>query len=742
MRRSRLQIAICLGLYLATHAAPAAASTAPADAPAATDGAMAADAAASAAAESADAARPRRDANEMPAVEVVGTPERLREQPGSATILDQADLQRARTLTVNEALRRVPGVHVRDEEGFGLRPNIGIRGQNPTRSTKTLLLEDGLPAAYAPYGDNASYYHAPFDRYARIEVLKGAGMLRFGPQLTSGVVNYITPEPPAEFGGSAQLMGGNRDHVNGHLSLGGGGALFDLIRKQGDGARDNITLEQTDLNAKYVVELGDAGALTLRANWIDEDSQLTYSGITDAELANFGREYNPFENDRFDTRHQGASATHALDLGANAVLDTSVYWFNFDRDWWRQSSTTSDTQCGNAFRDARFRGAAVDPNACNSRQGRLREYYSRGIEPRLEAWTEAFGADHAIEAGVRFHAETQQRRQVNATTPDGSSGATVELNRRTTDATAAYLSDRMAWGAFALQPIVRFESIDYTRENQLSGAAGEDTLDQWIPGLGFTWDFGADYTLFGGVHRGFSPPRAEDLIDNAGGTVDVDAEQSLNLELGVRGDLTANVALEAALFRTDFSNQVVVGSIAGGSTPLAQGETLYQGAELALAWSADGAFGLGGTPYARAALTWLGTAEQQTAFVAVSNNQPIAGSGGDQRLPYAPRGLATVSAGYRKGAWDAFVEMQAVDDQYADFANTAAPVVDGSGQLGRIAGYAIWNLTLNWVPDPDAGWSAFAAVKNAADREYIVDRTRGIQIGSPRQYVVGLRYAF
>ncbi|MBL8273132.1 MAG: TonB-dependent receptor plug domain-containing protein, partial [Xanthomonadales bacterium] len=292
----------CVGIGIALCLLPAGIPPVVAAVDAAASNALAAAAAGpEATADAADAARTRRDTNAMPEVEVIGTAERLREQPGSATILDQDSLQRARTLTVNEALRRVPGVHVRDEEGFGMRPNIGIRGQNPTRSTKTLLLEDGLPAAYAPYGDNASYYHAPFDRYARIEVLKGAGMLRFGPQLTSGVVNYITPDPPQAFGGYAQLMAGNRDYFNGHVSLGGGGALFDLIRKQGDGARDNITLEQTDLNAKYVAELGDAGALTVRANWIDEDSQVTYSGITDAELAAFGREYNPFENDQFDS---------------------------------------------------------------------------------------------------------------------------------------------------------------------------------------------------------------------------------------------------------------------------------------------------------------------------------------------------------------------------------------------------------------------------------------------------------
>jgi len=688
----------------------------------------------------ADATRAPRAEDAMPQVVVVGTPERRREQPGSATVLDQEQLERARTLTISEALRRVPGVNVRDEEGFGLRPNIGIRGQNPTRSTKTLLLEDGLPAAYAPYGDNASYYSAPFDRYARIEVLKGVGMLRFGPQLTSGVVNYITPEPPDEFGGLVQLMGGNRDYFNGRAQIGGGGALLDLIHKQGDGARDNIELEQTDLNAKYVAELGAAGALTLRANRLTEDSVVTYSGITDAELANFGREYNPFGNDNFEVERYGGSATHEIDFGASALLTTSAYWFYFDRDWWRQSSTTTDTQCGNAFRDARLRGDAVDPDTCNSRQGRLRTYYTRGIEPRLALWAEGWGAEHAIELGLRYHDESQQREQINATSPTGTTGTRVENNKRTTDAWSGYVSDRIAWGDFALQPIVRYEAIDYTRDNQLTGAAGDDSIDQFIPGLGFTFDFDDALTLFGGVHRGFSPPRAEDIIDNAGGSVDVDAEKSTNIELGLRGEFWDDFSFEGALFRNDFSNQLVVGSIAGGNTPLAEGETLYQGVELVLDWRGDSAFGGTGTPYARAALTSLFTAEQRTPFISVANGQPVAGSGNDRRLPYAPRGLATLAAGYRRGAWDASVEMQAVDDQYADFANTVAPAANG--QVGRIGGHAIWNLALNWIPEDGEGWSAFAAVKNAGDREYIVDRTRGIQVGNPRQYLVGLRYTF
>ncbi|WP_304908020.1 TonB-dependent receptor plug domain-containing protein, partial [Methylotenera sp.] len=81
----------------------------------------------------------------LPRVDVIGTQEQLLKTPSSATIIKQEELESSHVLTINEALRKAPGVVVRDEEGLGIRPNISIRGLNPTRSTKVLLLEDGIP---------------------------------------------------------------------------------------------------------------------------------------------------------------------------------------------------------------------------------------------------------------------------------------------------------------------------------------------------------------------------------------------------------------------------------------------------------------------------------------------------------------------------------------------------------------------------------------------------------------------
>lgn len=527
----------------ANAAAPASSAADPATAPAAAGATVTAG---------------RAPRGEIEIVTVLGKLDRTDALPGSHQTLDSKTLSEAHVMTTSEALRKVAGVNVRDEEGFGLRPNIGMRGLNPTRSTKTLLLEDGIPLAYAPYGDNASYYHPPIDRFARIEVLKGAATNLFGPQTVGGVINYITPTPTAELAGMLRLTAGDRGYRNLHARASTHGIQLDVVDKRGDGARDHINSVLGDYNAKLVTELGTDHTLIVRANRYIEDSDITYSGITDAELARFGPRYNPFANDTFDTSRSGFSATHAWAFGTGSDLTTSVYSSRFARDWWRQGSTTSDSQCnavtyavnGNAasFAAARAAGVAVNANDCNSRQGRLRDYDSRGIEPRLRLQHALLG-DGELLLGARVHEEKQRRRQVNAVTPTGRTGATVEDNERDTRAWSAFVQNRFLFGDVEIAPGLRYEHIANERRNALTRATGNAEQSEWLPGLGLSWQATPTLSVFGGIHKGFAPPRTEDLIDNSGAATDVDAESSINIELGARAQLADSLSFDATLFR-------------------------------------------------------------------------------------------------------------------------------------------------------------------------------------------------
>lgn len=672
---------------------------------------------------------------------IAAAPERI---PGAVTVLDRQSLDTARSFSTSEVLRKAPGITVRDEEGVGLRPNIGFRGTNPTRSTKVLLLEDGLPLTYAPYGDNASYYHPPIDRFESIEIVKGSGQIAWGPQTVGGVINYLTPAPPVTPTFSALVAAGNRDYRNGHLSFGGTwgatGVLIDYMKKEAGGARENIFSELDDLNLKLVHQLTSRQSLTLRSNYYGEDSNVTYSGLRQAEFDSNPRQ-NPFVNDAFYGDRYGASLSWAFQVSPSVAWTTTLYGSSFERHWWRQSSNSA--QRPNDASDAACGGMENLLTTCGN-EGRLREYRVFGLEPRLQWSGRRFGFEHQIETGVRLHGETQERLQVNGETPQARSGRIVEDNARDNMAFAAFIQDRIVAGRWAVTPGVRVERITYDRLNRLAnggaGASGETELTQVIPGLGISYDAGA-MTLFGGLHRGFAPPRTEDIISNSGGIVDLDPELSWNAELGARGDLTTGLHLEATLFRMDYENQIVPASVAGGigATLTNAGSTLHEGIELAA--RADSA-ALIGTPfnaYATVSYTNVWDASftgTRTSGVPGHPDQSISGN----RLPYAPEHALTLGLGYLspRGV-EAFVESVYVSDQFSDDLNTIAGTADG--QRGLIPAHTVWNATINVDVAPLRS-TAFVTVKNLFDELYIADRSRGILPGTPRMIQVGLKYRY
>ncbi len=687
----------------------------------------------------------RREA--VPTIEVIGQAGNLDRIGGAATVVDDQLIQEARAFNVNDVLRLVPGVFPREEEGFGLRPNIGIRGLNPTRSTKVLLLEDGLPLAYSPYGDNASYYHPAIERFSSLEVLKGAAQIAFGPHTVGGVVNYLTPNPPADFAGKLRLAAGTDGYQQQYLELGDSfgaagretGVLFQAVRKQAEGAREHMQFDITDFNLKLVQQLGDQQAITFKASRYDEDSDVPYSGLTLAEFRANPR-YNPFTNDNFTTHREGMSLVHHWSPVAGVELDTAIYKTEFHRDWWRQSSNSgqrpsdsSDPLCG---------GMANLHTTCGT-EGRLRDYDVTGVEPRLTI-THAFGT---LKAGVRYQEEQQQRLQINADTPRGRTpGTTVngglkENNLRDTEARAWFVENTFVFGDWTLTPGVRHEDIEYARRNRMNNATGSTSVSETLAGLGGTWQLSNKTVLFAGVHEGFSPPRVEDIINNNNGqSIELDAEKSLNSEIGVRHGNGDGIKVEAAWFRLDFDNQIVPASVAGGAgaTLTSAGETLHQGLEVLLGYDRDASFKRGTVnPFARMAWTWVSDAEYTgTRFSSITPNVSVRGN----RLPYAPEHTLSLIGGIETvGGFHAQLEVVFVDQMYTDDLNTRA--ISANGQRGLIGDYTVYNLSANYrFPDTDI--TLFVSGRNLTDELYVVDMSRGLIPGMARSWQAGVEWQF
>lgn len=694
---------------------------------------------------------------------LAGTPESLSEIPGSIERIDARTLENARVFNFSEALRKFSGVNVRDEEGFGLRPNIGIRGTNPTRSTKVLLLEDGLPLSYAPYGDNSSYYHPPVERYESIEVLKGSGQIAYGPQTIAGVINYLTPNPPDKPAFNLKLESGNRSFFNGGAGFGGTFGKFGVIthftHKQGDGSRENTNFKLYDFSNKATFALNSRNSLTAKFTFFREDSNLTYTGATEAEFAANPRG-NVFKNDFFYGRRYGVSLQHAAVLTSNVNLTTNFYSNYFSRNWWRQSSNSSQRPNRlNIDSDCR---SLTDLNTTCGNEGRLRDYLMVGIEPRLNAIFNTGAIRNELNIGFRIHREDQDRIQKNGNLPNSRDGLIAEDNERQSLAYSGFVQHRFIWRDFAFTPGVRIERIEYERTNRLAssgaGATGNTIVTEVIPGFGVAYSGLRNTTVFAGVHRGFAPPRVEDIVTNAGGVVDLDSELSWNYEVGVRTRPVTGVEIAGTLFRNDYENQIVAASIASGTAFTNGGKTLQQGFEFTGQVDSGTIFKSSHNFYFRTAYTFLPTAEfrgeRYSSITSLSILQQICSpdrliritptsrqcSITGNRLPYAPKTQLTSSVGYShpKGI-DAFIENVFIGRQYGDDLNAVNS--SANAQLGAIPAQTYWNATANYKVEK---WKTtfFVTAKNIFDRTLIVDRSRGILPSQPRLVQSGIKINF
>jgi Fe(3+) dicitrate transport protein len=424
------------------------------------------------------------------------------------------------------------------------------------------------------------------------------------------------------------------------------------------------------------------------------------------------------------------------------LLATNAYGASFSRDWWRQSSNSN--QRPNDASDPACGGLANLNTTCGN-EGRLRDYTTWGIEPRLRINFNLAGIANETDFGFRAHFENQERRQENGTTPTARSGVLVENNQRKNEAYSVFAQNKFTLGRFTLTPGVRVERVFFSRTNRLAndgaGANGITSLTQAVPGFGAAYNFNPKITLFAGVHRGFAPPRTEDVISNTGGVVELDPELSWNYEVGFRSTPMRALRLDASYFRMDYENQIIPASLAGGvgATLTNGGATLHQGSEF------SGRFDLGTLLssrhnfYLRTSYTWIPTAEfLGTRFSNVSGFSDVSITG--NRLPYAPQHLLNNGFGYSHPLGiDILFELVHVSDQFSDDLNTVESTADG--QRGLIPGNNTWNATFNY--DYERLHSKFFfSVKNLTDDIFLVDRSRGMLPNSPRLIQGGMKFAF
>jgi Fe(3+) dicitrate transport protein len=693
-------------------------------------------------------------ATTLEAITVIGQAEADARIVGSAHLIDRRTFEAFAYDDLNRVLAFVPGVYLREEDGFGLRPNIGLRGANSDRSQKVTLLEDGVLFGPAPYSAPAAYYSPLTARMVGVEVFKGPAAIQHGPQTIGGAINLLSAPIPQAPSALVALDGGSdgygRAHLRGGGPLGGFGVLGEVVHVRSDGFKTldgggDTGFEKNEAMVKLGHALGE-GRIELRLGYADEVSDETYLGLTEADFrAEPLRRYAASALDRMDWEWYGVRLDVEQPLLGGRMLATA-YSHDFSRAWLKFNNlrgediravlAAPDTPRNRIFYQTLT--GQRDGNPGESSDDLLigtndRDFRSSGVQARLR-WSLGNGDwSQGIEAGARLHDDRIRRLhdEIAHEMQNGrpvASGARVITADNTARATALalWLRDEIVRGRWTIAPGLRVESIDTGFSNRLAGVDNDDRYSVVLPGIGVNFAQTAALSWFGGVHKGFSP--------GSPGTDDVEPEEAVNYEAGLVWDGFAG-RFEFTGFYSDYSNLTAQCTFSAGcddaqlDAQTNAGKVRVHGLEAG--WRDAYALGRLSLPLS-VSYTWS-QGEFREAFT--SPNPQFGEVEPGFELPYVPEHRANAIVGLVHARWDTQLSVtyvSAMRDAAGD-----GPIPAGAGSDS----YTVVDLAAGWALSDTL--RLVGRIDNLLDREYVVARRPfGARPGKPLSAQLGFRYSF
>ena len=747
---------------------------------------------------------------------IVGGYQEAYETAGSAHFVGPEELLKFNYSDIQDIIREVPGVSVQLEDGYGLRPNLSIRGTAAERSGKVTLMEDGVLIAPAPYSAPSAYYFPTAGRMHAFEVLKGPATITQGPYTTGGAVNMISTPIPRDMDGGLLIEGGGysdrRLHAHaGFTSDSGVGLMFETHDWASDGFqkidRDggNTGLDVQDHTFKIRYTTPDSRhQLDLKYQYADQSSDQSYLGLTDADFrANPYRRYGLSQLDNIKTQHDQHILRYRFKASDSLAISVTAYNNEHERNWFKTEGLHIDGQqnpndkkdqswynviqainrdkilgdygtvdengnymqddahvsldANNEFMDC-LAGDGTNARTCYTPEqlqqildGTLdtepggielkhnsREYFSRGVQLRLDWQGTVGGTEHDLEIGFRYHEDEEDRIQrldsysqidgqlvLHEAGDWGHQNAGNRLQEA--EAIAVYVHDRIEWGPWVFSPGFRYEDIDQKRTRwkdpepddvraNFRSTRKNDT-SVFLPGMGVLFNVDSNWVLLAGYHKGFAAPSNEPGIDE---------EESDNFELGVRY-ANHHVRGEVIAFHHDYENIIGICTASSGANcevgdNFNGGEATVEGVEAMFAADVPVSETLS-LPLSLS-YTYMDTEFdsnfEDDFFGEVSKGDPI---------PYIPEHQLRVSMGLEGPEWSVNLSGKYTDEVCVRATCGAFEETDSSFTVDLAGSYRM-----------NENISLIARVENVTDQEDLVGRQPyGARPNKPRTAMVGLR---
>jgi Fe(3+) dicitrate transport protein len=526
-------------------------------------------------------------------VTVAGT--RVARAPASAHVINNKKLERHEYDDPQAVLQTVPGVYARTEDGVGLRPNIGLRGTNPNRSSKVALMEDGVPFGPAPYSAPAAYYFPLMQRMYTVRVLKGPATIVYGPQTVGGAIDLTTRPIPASPSANVDLAIGEYGYGKFHGWYGTSnetdGFLLEAVHLRDDGFKNlpgggdtGFYRNEWMVKASHAFDPSSSvrNEIQLKATYSEESSNETYLGLTDEDFrAEPLQRYAASQMDQMRWNRTAVALTHVLEPTRHMRVTTTAYRHDLHRIWKRLKGVRGLAGEGGLFE------VLLDPNGSERNRHIVavlkgeedstggndvllwgpndRDFVSQGIQTVVSLEPVTGPLSHRIEYGVRLHYDRVERRQSQDgylmiggnMVPEGTPTVVTEYNEASTESAALYAIDAITWKTLTLTPGVRVEFWHANGTNKATRGEDGGSAQVVLPGIGGFWSLVDEFGLLAGAYRGFSPPAPPMPSNDPAATQEEPGlrqpELSINYEAGARF-VHDKARVELIGFYNDYSN--------------------------------------------------------------------------------------------------------------------------------------------------------------------------------------------
>ena len=597
---------------------------------------------------------------------------------------------------------RTPGISVWESDGSGIQLGVASRGLSPNRSWEFNVRMDGYDITPDPMGYPEAYYTPPMEVVDRIEIIRGASSLQYGPQF-GGLMNFVLRKPDlsTKLVVESQNTTGNNGLFSSFNYLGGTAGRLSYTtyyqKRLGNGWRQNSYFNTDHSHAELSYAVSNKLKVGAQLTYMYTQSQQA-GGLTDAAFAQ-----NAQQSTRARNWFSNPWLIYAL---------TADYVINADSKLsWKYFGTTAERS------SVGFTKPITEVDPLGNRQVDRDYYQTNGMELRYLLNYQIGSWKNTMATGLRYFSGEIKRKQLGL----GSNGNDMNF-----DILGLYTRDLVFhntnYAAFAETILRPSERLLFTVggrleqiETQMMGQSGLSTSGTPISatpssrgrsfvllGAGAEYRISPNTKIYSNIAQAYRPVLASDLLPPA--TTDVidpnlsDAK-GFNFDLGYRGELGNYLTFDVDYFHLDYYNRVGTISRLNSDGKIYQyrtnlGHSVSKGAEAYLEFSPTTAW-LKGTKIGNISV-FASVAAIQARYLefkttSVVGGQIVEGNLAGKSVENAPEKINRFGLTYSKKGFSLSWQISDIGQAFADASNTV--VANAAATTGLIPAYQVQDIS-------------------------------------------------